>query len=118
MMRSLALILVVATLAACTDPAVKISFDLDLLDDSGLIGGAGSKRALSYEFCVPDDPATISGVEAIDPSAEAQSSPGRIGCTDSQRLMIGHTHQERYREILLDLASRPDIERIEQAFFE
>jgi hypothetical protein len=126
-MRSTSCLLVVAILAGCTreEPAteppheVSIELNLDALDESGLIGPADGKRALSYEFCVPDDEGTLAEVSAIDPSAQGQGqSPGRVGCTADQVLFIGNTHQPGFREILERLAERPDITRIEPAYFE
>ncbi len=104
--------------SAKTPGSAKIGFDLDTLDADGLYGDEGGKRALSYEFCIPDDPAALDEVRSIDPTAEAQTSPGRIGCGEDQLLVIGSTHQRGWREVLAELAARPDIERIEQAWFE
>jgi hypothetical protein len=102
------------------DAAVtKIGFDLAMIDDEGLIGEGDGRRALSYELCIPDRPDTIAEVLAIDPSARAQgSAPGRIGCAEDEVLVVGETHQPDFRSILLELASRDDVSRIEQAFFE
>lgn len=96
----------------------KIRFDLTSIDKDGLIGPADGKRALSYEFCVPNAPEYLDEIASVDPSAEAQRAKGRIGCTTDEVLFIGSTHQPDYLEVLETLASRPYIERIEQAFFE
>ena len=120
MRSNIALLLVVAVLG-CTPPgrAVdKIGFALDSLDADGLYGPADGKRALSYEFCIPDNEWVLEEIRHLDPSAEAQPSRGRIGCTEGQLLVIGSTHQPGHRQVLMRLARRPDIERIEPAHFE
>ena len=69
-------------------------------------------------FAYPNRERLWKKVKKIDTTAEKSESKGRIGCSDAQWLVIGHTHQERYKKVLYDLATMPEIERIEQAFFE
>jgi hypothetical protein len=93
----------------------KIRFDLNQLDEFGLYGPEDGKRSLSYEFCVPYHPSTIEVVQAIDPTVVIYlRSPGRIGCSETEVLAIGETHQPGYREVLTMLASLESIDRIEQ----
>lgn len=101
-----------------TAPEDKIRFDLGRLDEDGLQGSAGSKRALAYEFCLSDEPRLIEELSALDPSLHLQRAPGRIGCSSDEVLMLGSTHQPRHREILERLAEHEAIARIEEAFFE
>lgn len=121
--------LMLLSMLACTAPATalddsaglaKIGFDLDQLDENGLYGPADGKRSLDYEFCLPrHDAAAVEAVRRIDPSLSLYpSSRGRVGCTADQVLAIGNTHQLNGREVLLELASRQDIERIERTDWE
>jgi hypothetical protein len=97
----------------------KITFDLTSLDDEGLYGTANGKRALSYEFCIPDMERYKSKVKHIDSTLQCMSeSPGRIGCGTYENLCIGSTHQKKFREVLRGLAELPYITRIDQSFFE
>jgi hypothetical protein len=111
-----------APLAALTDSAVlaKIGFDLEQLDQDGLYGPTDGKRSLDYEFCLPRyDAAVATEVRSIDPSLRLYpASSGRIGCTADQVLAIGNTHQANARGVLLELASRDEIQRIEQTDWE
>lgn len=101
------------------DPRSKITFDLEHLNAQGLYGPPGGLRALDYEFCIPADPALEAQVKAIDPTIVIHAgSKGRIGCTKEEFLCIGNTHQPDFKEILLKLASLPDVKQIKQCFFE
>ncbi len=96
-----------------------IGFDLNRLNASGLQGPPAGLRALDYEFCIPDGPEYRAAVAAIDPSARFHpGSRGRIGCTSGQILVLGNTHQDRFREILHALAGLPYVARIDEAMFE
>lgn len=97
----------------------KVTFDLDLLNDDGLIGPPAGLRSLMYEFCIPADGASEAQVRAIDSSDHMHStSPGRIGCRDDQILCVGETHQPGWRTVLEQLAALDYVERIDQSFAE
>jgi len=101
------------------DPMSKITFTLDQLDQDGLSGPPGGKRALHYEFCIPGDPVHVAQVRHIDPTIEMfPNSRGRIGCGPGKYLCIGSTHQPCFKTVLVKLASLPYVKRIDQAFFE
>lgn len=94
----------------------KIAFDLDEIDENGLIGPTGGKRSVAYEFCIPRDQAKLEEVQAIDSSLQCYAgSRGRIGCTRDQYLCIG---QGGTRETLLKLARLDYVERIEPFYGE
>jgi hypothetical protein len=101
------------------DPLAKVAFDLDELDDDGLVGPADGKRALSYEFCIPPSEECKELVASIDPTVEFMcGSPGRIGCYPDECLCIGSTHQENFREVLRKIAELPYVEKIDETFVE
>jgi hypothetical protein len=97
----------------------KIVFDTSALDDEGLLGPPGEKRALSYEFCIPDSVEKRNEVEGIDLTVRFFSaSPGRIDCADHEILCIGSTHQQNITGILQRLAELPYVQDIQQTLFE
>ena len=101
------------------DPNQKIRFDLTQFNDQGLYGPPDGLRLLDYEFCIPADPAFKAKVQVIDATLTIYAeSPGRIGCKADEFLCIGNTGQPNFREVLLQLAALPKIERIEPAWFE
>jgi hypothetical protein len=99
--------------------AGKLGFDLDELDESGLIGPPDGKVAVSYELCVPKDQKLVDEVRSIDPSIAIHAdSRGRIGCGPMEVLCLGSTHQRGFREILERLCALPYVRRIERTWFE
>lgn len=101
------------------DWRAKVEFDLDALNENGLRGPPDGLRAVSYEFCVPDDEATIAEVRAIDGSFEFQrGSPGRVDCREGRVLVIGETSRAGWRQVLERVASRDDVARIAEYFGE
>lgn len=96
-----------------------IGIDLSVLDANGLVGPPGGKSALSYEFCIPAGDSYAIDVRGINPSVIfSRASPGRIGCTASQVLVVGNTHQPGFASILQRLAELPYVERIIESHFE
>ena len=101
------------------DPWQKITFDISKLDESGLYGPPDGKRALSYEFCIPDTVLNRTEVKRIDPTVKFfAQSPGRIGCKEHENLCIGSTHQKDFRGVLQRLAELTYVQRIDESFFE
>ena len=122
-------ILFVASLfAACTPPKgnsaksdhiAKIKFDLEQLDENGLLGPPDGKRALSYEFCIPLKEEYAAEVQSIDSTVTIlQHASGRIGCSDNEYLCLGNTHQKNYQEVLFKLSRLEYVKKIEESFFE
>lgn len=120
---------VAALLALCvTDaPAVEpqepildvVGFDLCEVDADGLVGPAGGKRALDYEFCIPVGEGFAAEVRAIDDSARFHPhAPGRVGCGPEEVLVLGNTRGPDFAFVLQRLAELAYVERIERAWFE
>lgn len=97
-----------------SDRVMKITFDLGKISTEGLVGTAGGLRSLSYEFCIPVEEKRLAEVRTIDLSVQISRSPGRIGCTKDQYLVIGHTHQARWRDVLVAIARFDYVQRIDE----
>ena len=96
-----------------------IGFDLSQLDADGLSGPDDGKRAIDYEYCIPDTANAEAEVRAIDPTARIMAgSRGRVGCMHGQVLVLGTTHQPDFLAVLSRLAGLAYVHRIEQAYFE
>jgi hypothetical protein len=102
------------------DPIVDVvTFDIDRINEDGLVGPPDGLRSVMYEFCVPSDSISMAAVRAIDPTLELQpGAPGRIGCGDGQVLCIGHTHQPEWKSTLARLAALDFVTRIDESFME
>ena len=99
--------------------AGKVDFELDELDENGLVGPPDGKAAVSYELCVPKDQKLVDEVRSIDPSIAIHAdSRGRIGCSPMEVLCLGSTHQRGFREVLEKLCGLPYVRRIERTWFE
>jgi hypothetical protein len=127
--RIIMVFLAVALLAGChASPerkndrwpdGTKIKFPLDNINPDGLRGPPDALVAVSYEFCIPASERVYQEVLSIDPSVNlGPGSRGRIGCAKNQTLSIGQTHQDHWREILLELSSQTYIVEIRECFFE
>jgi hypothetical protein len=96
-----------------------IGFDTSRLDESGLYGSPDGRRALDYEFCIPDGDGYRQQVSAIDRTARFYPhSRGRIGCGPGQVLTLGSSHQPFFRPVLKALSELPFVSRIDEALFE
>lgn len=102
------------------DPIVDVvTFDIDRINEDGLVGPPDGLRSVMYEFCVPSDSSSMVSVRAIDPTLELYpGAPGRIGCGDGQVLCIGHTHQPEWKTTLARLAALDFVTRIDESFME
>jgi hypothetical protein len=108
-----------AVRCAARDGRAKIAFDVAALDRDGLRGPADGKRALDYEFCIPDTPRLRAEVQAIDPGVRFMpGSRGRIGCGAGECLCIGSTAGKEFRTVLRRLAALPYVARIEECVYE
>jgi hypothetical protein len=116
-----ALLVLLLIAAGCAAPADRrvIRFDISGISGDGLAGPPDGRVAVDYEFCIPDTPVLRLEVKGIDPSVRFMAgSRGRVGCGPGQVLCVGTTHQPRWRDVLLRLARRPYITRIERCFWE
>jgi hypothetical protein len=103
------------------DPSVwkKIKLDFRNIDNNGFAGPADGKVSVHYEFCIPQTIKYWKQVQKIDSTAQLLSgSKGRIGCSNAEWLIIGHTDQPQYRRVLYDLAALPYINTIQEVFWE
>ena len=99
--------------------ATKIKFSLDDIRSDGLRGPPDGLVAVSYEFCVPANQQVYQEILRIDPGLNITSgSPGRIGCVNTQALIIGETNQPNWREVLQELSTLTYVTEIRECFFE
>ncbi|CAH0990515.1 hypothetical protein SIN8267_00607 [Sinobacterium norvegicum] len=97
----------------------KLYVDLSMLDNHGLYGPADGLRSLSYEFCIPRDRENLQQVQMIDVKAQVYGrSPGRIGCSQDQWLMVSDTQRPDYRQVLEALNEQDYIDKIVPVWFE
>ena len=106
-------------LAGPGERVATVAFDVETIGADGLVGPSGGRRALAYEFCIPAREGPQAQVAAIDSTARLMAaSPGRIGCGEGQVLVLGHTHQPGFGQVLRRLAELPFVTRVQAAWFE
>lgn len=99
--------------------AAKIRFPLDAIRPDGLRGPPDGLTSLAYEFCVPADAGVYRELLQIDPGLSIQpAASGRIGCLDSQSLVIGDTGQSGWKDTLETLSRLDYVEEIRECHFE
>jgi len=99
--------------------AAKIGFPLDDIRPDGLRGPPDGLKSVAYEFCVPADAGVYRQLLQIDPALTIQpAASGRIGCLDSQSLVIGETGQTGWRKTLEALSRLDYVEEIRECHFE
>jgi hypothetical protein len=105
--------------SASADSWQKVTFDMSRLDENGLYGPPNGKRALSYEFCIPNTKKHKAEVKRIDSTIQfIPISPGRIGCDRHEYLCIGSTHQKDFKLVLQNLVGLEYVKLINECFFE
>jgi len=97
----------------------KIKFDLNEIDERGLIGPVSGKVSVDYEFCIPRSEEYTNIIKKVNPEIKiSDRSRGRIGCTRAEQLCIGTTSQEHWKSILIETAKLDFVKSIERTFYE
>ena len=86
----------------------KIGFDINQFTNDGLQNG----QAIDYRFCVPRANQAVAAVTAIDFSAQVRPEQG--GCGEREVMMVGNSHQDGFKTIVVGLARLPFIKKIER----
>ncbi len=104
---------------ATPETMAKIKFDLNEIDERGLIGPVSGKVAVDYEFCIPRSEEYAVRLRKVNPEIKiSDKSRGRIGCTRAEQLCIGTTSQENWKNILIETAKLDFVKSIERTFYE
>lgn len=96
----------------------KVGFDPSPVGGDGLYGPPDGRRALDFEFCIPDAISYRDQVTSIDSGLRFSTSPGRVGCWGDELLVFGNSHRPEFHSVLAQLARLPYVKRIERAWFE
>lgn len=99
--------------------AAKVRFPIDDIRPDGLRGPPDGLRSVAFEFCAPADTLVYQELLQIDAGLEIQpATPGRIGCQDTQALVIGETGHPGWRYTLEALTRLDYVKEISECFFE
>ena len=99
--------------------AAKVRFPIDDIRPDGLRGPPDGLGSVAFEFCAPADNLVYRELLQIDAGLEIQpGSPGRIGCGDTQALVIGDTGHPGWRYTLGALTKLDYVDEIRECQFE
>ena len=98
----------------------KIAFSLkDFTEDGMRINATKREGYINYEFCIPGNDETLKEVMSIDSTVGAyKTSKGRSGCSDSEWLCIGSSHQKNFKRVILELTKLNYTRKISETFWE
>ena len=97
----------------------KIDFNINALDENGLMGERTGKVAVDYQFCFTAGTVNEQTIQKIDPSIRIQKdSRGRAGCKANQSIARGNSHQANAKNILLELSNLDYVGKIKRVWFE
>jgi hypothetical protein len=97
----------------------KLDFDPTAIDARGLIGPAGGKRLLDYEFCAPANGPVAAYLRSLSPPPRCRpGAVGRSGCGPDQALCIGYTGSPDWLDQLCRISEQPSVNRIRRVWWE
>lgn len=118
-MRYVSLLFLICFFSNCSSTKLntdKIKFDWTTIDEQGLDKGQVS---VDYEYCIPNDPESISIIRSIDEDVQiVKGGKSRIGCREHQNLCISNTHDPEWKKQLTRISNLNFIERIERTYYE
>ncbi len=99
--------------AEAADPDSKFAFALDDLGDGTRPDATGTPRPITYEYCIPKQPQSISMVGSTDPTGTVEPrEKGTIGCSDDELLARGHTGQPDYLSVMRRIANNDFVKKL------
>lgn len=90
----------------------KIGFDLNQFNQEGLLS---SGQSIVYEYCIPRAQQALSVITTIDFTAEVKDKGVKVNCGEREARIIGSSHQDGFKAIMVQIASLPFVRKIEQA---
>lgn len=97
-----------------------VKFDLEPIDEDGLIGPVDGKRSVAYNYMIENIPARLQQIKSIDPTMKVVEIPSHlnetIGC-ENCIMITGETHQDNYLEVLYQLVELEYIHQIHERIY-
>lgn len=97
----------------------KIDFDVNALNENGLMGNRGSYVSVDYQFCFIKGPENEKTILDLDPSIRINHKPsGGAGCRSEEILATGNSQQPNHKQILFSLSNLHYVNRIKRVWYE
>ena len=97
----------------------KIDFDVNALNEDGLMGGSGGLVSVDYQFCFVKGAENEKAIRDLDPSIKINHTPSSgARCRSEEALAQGNTHQPNHKQILFSLSNFKYVNKIKRVWFE
>jgi hypothetical protein len=97
----------------------KIDFDVNALNDEGLIGDRSGLVIVNYQFCFVKGVENEKAIRDLDPSISINQTPASgARCRSEEALAQGNTHQANHKQILFSLSNLHYVNKIKRVWFE
>lgn len=97
----------------------KIDFDVNALNEDGLMGNRGGLVSVDYQFCFVKGEENEKAIRDLDPSIAINQNPASgARCRSEEALAQGNTHQPNHKQILFSLSNLHYVNKIKRVWFE
>lgn len=97
----------------------KIDFDVNALNEDGLMGNRGGLVSVDYQFCFVKGGENEQTIRDLDPSIEINLNPAGVSrCRSEEALAQGNTQQANHKQILFSLSNLNYVQKIKRVWFE
>ena len=97
----------------------KIDFDVNSLNEDGLMGRKDGLVSVDYSFCFTTSTENTQTIRNLDPSISIiENPPGGAKCKAGQSLAKGNTQQPNHKQILFSLSNLNYVARIKRVWYE
>ncbi len=97
----------------------KIDFDVNSLNEDGLIGNRGALVSVDYQFCFVKGEENEKAIRDLDPSIRINLNPSSgARCRSEEGLASGNTKQANHKQILFSLSNLHYVNKIKRVWYE
>lgn len=97
----------------------KIDFDVNALNEDGLMGDRNGLVIVNYQFCFVKGEENEKAIRELDPSIRINQTPASgARCRSEEALAQGNTYQPNHKQIIFSLSNLHFVNKIKRVWFE